>query len=230
MCGLFIFYFDGSDMKVFVYQPPKLPWLDIRYQDEHIVIINKPSGLLSNPGIAEHTHDCAVTRLQKIFPVIHLVHRLDCDTSGVMVFARTKAAERHLKKQFEGRDTQKTYVALVSGVVTEDDGVIEANLLGDKQNPPLQKVDTLGKIAITHYEVMARYQQQTRLRLKPVTGRTHQLRVHLQHIGHTILGDTFYGDEAQILASPRLCLHAQTLTFAHPDSQQLVSFNVACGF
>lgn len=205
-------------MQVFIYQPPSLPWLDIRYADAHIVIINKPSGLLSNPGIAAHTHDCALTRLQQMYGEVHLVHRLDCDTSGIMVFARNKAAEIHLKKQFEGRDTQKTYVALVQGDVQTPQGEINAPLAADKNNRPLQRVDASGKAARTFYEVLAHNAQHSRLLLKPVTGRTHQLRVHMQHIGHTILGDSFYGDAACQGAAPRLCLHAQSLSFQHPAS------------
>lgn len=217
-------------MQVFIYQPPSLPWLDIRYVDEHIVIINKPSGLLSNPGIAAHTHDCALTRLQQMYGEVHLVHRLDCDTSGVMVFARHKSAEIHLKKQFEGRDTQKTYVALVQGDVQTAEGKIDAPLLADKTHRPLQKVDAAGKHALTYFQVLEHNTTHSRLLLKPVTGRTHQLRVHLQHIGHTICGDTFYGDAACQAASPRLCLHAQSLAFVHPHSATHVLFTVDADF
>lgn len=217
-------------MQVFIYHPPSLPWLDIRYVDEHIVIINKPSGLLSNPGIAAHTHDCALTRLQQMYAEVHLVHRLDCDTSGVMVFARSKMAEIHLKKQFEGRDMQKTYVALVQGDVQNSRGEINAPLLADPQRRPLQKVDASGKKAQTYYEVLEHSARHSRLLLKPVTGRTHQLRVHLQHIGHTILGDNFYGDADCQAAAPRLCLHAQSLAFTHPHSAIHMLFTVDADF
>lgn len=217
-------------MQVFIYQPPTLPWLDIRYVDEHIVIINKPSGLLSNPGIAAHTHDCALTRLQQLYAEVHLVHRLDCDTSGIMVFARSKAAERHLKKQFEGRDTEKTYVALVQGDVQSPTGTIDAPLMADKQNPPLQKTDPAGKPACTHFAVLEHSSERSRLLLKPVTGRTHQLRVHLQHIGHTILGDSFYGDDACQAAATRLCLHAQSLSFCHPHTAKKITFSSYADF
>lgn len=220
----------GPDMQVFIYQPPSLPWLDIRYADEHIVIINKPSGLLSNPGIAAHTHDCALTRLQQMYAEVHLVHRLDCDTSGVMVFARSKAAEIHLKKQFEGRDMQKTYVALVQGDVQTASGEINAPLLADPEQRPLQKVAAAGKKALTYFEVLEHSAQRSRLLLKPVTGRTHQLRVHLQYIGHTILGDNFYGDAACRAAAPRLCLHAQSLTLQHPHTAARLTFSVHADF
>ncbi len=211
-------------MKIFTYQPPAIPWLDIRYQDRDIIVLNKPSGLLSNPGRAENTFDCAINRLLQRYPEAILVHRLDCATSGIMVFALNKKAESNIKTQFQNRMTEKYYVALVQGVMQQDSGKIELAMKADKANPPLQMLAEDGKNATTYFEVLERRDNATLVKLKPVTGRTHQLRLHMQSLGHTILGDDFYGDEANIAASKRLCLHAEHLQFTHPYCQQLINF------
>lgn len=217
-------------MQIFSYQPPMIPWLDIRYIDRDIIVINKPSGLLSNPGIAEYTHDCALTRLQERYKDCILVHRLDCATSGVMVFARNKKAESSLKTQFQNRQTKKTYIAEVDGHLSDANGVIELALAADKANPPKQMVSKTGKPAITHYQVLSQANNKSLVELKPVTGRTHQLRVHMQAIGHTILGDDFYGDDNIINAAKRLQLHAQELSFTHPYSGKPMQFRCAHPF
>ncbi len=215
-------------MQIFDYQPPCVPWLDLRYQDRDILIINKPSGLLSNPGRAAHTFDCALTRLQRLYPETILVHRLDCATSGIMVFARNKKAESHLKTQFQDRQNEKIYIAEVMGVITEEQGTIELAIAPDEQNPPYQKTlpkgDKAGKAATTHYRVLTRRALSTLVELTPETGRTHQLRVHMLALGHPILGDEFYGDAQVIKASHRLCLHAQSLRFTHPYSGKTMQF------
>ncbi|WP_394200961.1 RluA family pseudouridine synthase [Shewanella waksmanii] len=211
-------------MKLFTYQPPKIPWLDIRYQDRDIVILNKPSGLLSNPGRAENTYDCAINRLLAHAPDAILVHRLDCATSGIMVFALNKKAESNIKTQFQNRMTEKFYIAEVMGQVGQDEGIIELAMMADKDNPPLQKIDADGKPAKTYFEVIERRATTSLVKLKPITGRTHQLRLHMKALGHTIIGDDFYGDEATIAASPRLNLHAQSLSFTHPYNQQRLTF------
>jgi tRNA pseudouridine32 synthase/23S rRNA pseudouridine746 synthase len=214
-------------MQIFEYNPPSEPWLDIRYQDDDLVIINKPSGLLSNPGRAENTFDCALTRLENELGGILLVHRLDCSTSGVMVFAKNKQVEINLKVQFQNRETSKTYIAEVQGHLAQQQGCIELPLARDADNVPKQKVcETQGKQAITYYRVLETRANSSLVELKPVTGRTHQLRVHMLALGHPILGDDFYGDDACIAAAPRLHLHAQSLSFKHPTSQQDVTFNV----
>lgn len=205
-------------MQIFEYHPPALPWLDIRYRDDEMIVISKPSGLLSNPGMAEVTHDCALTRLQKLYPETILVHRLDCATSGIMVFARSKKAESNLKTQFQDRGTQKVYIAEVDGLMSEDAGQINLAIGPDKDNRPLQKIDASGKSAITDFKVLERRAHSTLVELTPHTGRTHQLRVHMKALGHVILGDDFYGDERIIKARPRLCLHAQTLTIKKPGT------------
>ncbi|MGS0682292.1 RluA family pseudouridine synthase [Shewanella sp. 125m-7] len=212
-------------MQIFSYQPPSIPWLDIRYIDRDIIVINKPSGLLSNPGIAEYTHDCALTRLQQRFKDPILVHRLDCATSGIMVFARNKKAESSLKTQFQNRQTQKTYIAEVDGVLKQQDGTIELAIAADRLNPPKQIVNESGKTAITHYKVINQKPNSCLVELKPVTGRTHQLRVHMLAIGHPIFGDDFYGDEHVIKAATRLQLHAQSLSFTHPYSGKAMQFS-----
>ncbi|MCH1930788.1 RluA family pseudouridine synthase [Shewanella sp. A25] len=215
-------------MQIFEYQPPSVPWLDIRYQDRDLIIINKPSGLLSNPGRAAHTFDCALTRLQTLYPETILVHRLDCATSGIMVFARNKKAESNLKTQFQDRHSQKIYVAEVMGHISQDEGTIEFAIAPDELHPPYQKTlskgDKAGKAATTHYRVLARRVDSTLVELTPETGRTHQLRVHLLALGHPILGDEFYGNTDVVSAKPRLCLHAERLGFSHPYSGKAMSF------
>ncbi|WP_299011014.1 RluA family pseudouridine synthase [uncultured Shewanella sp.] len=214
-------------MQIFTYCPPSLPWLDLRYVDRDIIVINKPSGLLSNPGIASYTHDCALTRLQALFSDAILVHRLDCATSGIMVFARNKKAESHLKTQFQNRQTQKTYIAVVQGIIKEQTGEINYSITPDKNNPPKQKiaVQNEGKLATTFYRKLSQNDESTLVELTPITGRTHQLRVHMQAIGHPILGDDFYGCGKSEKAVKRLQLHAERLSFSHPYTQKTVTFS-----
>ncbi len=211
-------------MQVFKYTPPSIPWLDIRYIDNDIIVINKPSGLLSNPGMAEHTYDCAVTRLQQLHPETILVHRLDCDTSGIMVFARTKQAESNLKTQFQNKVTQKEYIAEIIGHLTKSSGTIDLNLGKDEKRIPLQKPRKDGRKAITHYQVIEERADNSLMKLTPETGRTHQLRVHMLALGHPILGDDFYATEDVKSKRSRLSLHAQRLSFSHPSNQQKMTF------
>jgi len=217
-------------MQKFHYQPPTLPWLDIRYRDRDIIVINKPVGLLSNPGMAAETHDCALTRLQQLYPETLLVHRLDCATSGIMVFARSKTAESNLKTQFQEHRNDKLYIAEISGILENDEGTVDLPLAADKQHPPLQQVNEEGRKAITHYRVLERRAHSTLVTLQPETGRTHQLRVHMLALGHPILGDDFYGDEQVQKARPRLCLHAASLIFNHPWSGKEMHFVSMAGF
>ncbi|MCE9686798.1 RluA family pseudouridine synthase [Shewanella sp. AS16] len=212
-------------MQIFDYRPPAIPWLDLRYQDRDIIVINKPSGLLSNPGRAENTWDCALTRLQRLYPEAILVHRLDCATSGIMVFARNKRAESNLKTQFQDRQAAKCYIAEVQGQLPLDEGSIALAIAADRDNPPYQMVSPQGKSASTHYRVLERRDASCLVELQPQTGRTHQLRVHMLALGHPILGDEFYGDTEVIRARQRLCLHAQRLAFKHPYSGKWLSFD-----
>ncbi|MDD8059289.1 MULTISPECIES: RluA family pseudouridine synthase [Shewanella] len=211
-------------MHIFTYQPPSIPWLDIRYKDRDIIVINKPSGLLSNPGRSPDTHDTAITRLQQRYPEAILIHRLDCDTSGIMIFARTKKAESHLKTQFQNRQAKKVYIAEVQGHMQTLTGKVNFALGPNPDTPPFQMLSETGKAALTYYRVLEQRAQTTLMELKPHTGRTHQLRVHMLALGHPILGDEFYGDTETIQASHRLNLHAQSLTISHPYTQVEMTF------
>lgn len=212
-------------MQIFTYTPPSIPWLDIRYQDRDIIVINKPSGLLSNPGRAENTFDCAINRLLQRFPEAILVHRLDCATSGIMVFALNKKAESNIKTQFQNRLSKKVYIAEVDGLMEQDEGVIELAMRADKARPPLQEIAEDGKPSKTYFKILEQRNTSTLVELKPVTGRTHQLRLHMKALGHTILGDDFYGDKEVIAASTRLQLHAQSLSISHPFSGRQMTFS-----
>lgn len=195
------------------------------YSDEHILIIDKPSGLLSVPGRHPQNKDCMIHRVQTEHPSAQVVHRLDMDTSGLMVVALTPDSHRHLSKQFEARATHKTYIARVFGTPTPNTGTIDAALICDWPNRPKQKVcEKTGKPAQTHYDVIAHNHQEARVKLTPVTGRSHQLRVHLAHIGHPILGCAFYAHEQAFNAAHRLMLHAHTLGVTHPDTGHWMTF------
>ncbi|WP_145576906.1 bifunctional tRNA pseudouridine(32) synthase/23S rRNA pseudouridine(746) synthase RluA [Yersinia alsatica] len=214
------------------YNPPRAPWLHILYQDEHIMVVNKPSGLLSVPGRAPENKDSVMTRVQADFPHAESVHRLDMATSGVIVVALTKAAERELKRQFREREPKKSYVARVWGHLTQDEGLIDLPLICDWPNRPKQKVCyETGKSSQTEYLVLSRDTDgSTRVKLSPITGRSHQLRVHMLAIGHPILGDRFYAHpEAKAMAS-RLQLHAQELCITHPEFGTAMHFKCDAPF
>lgn len=211
------------------YAPPQEP-LRLLYHDHHIAVVDKPAGLLSVPGKGEHLADCLITRLQGVFPEALLVHRLDRDTSGVIVFALTRHAQRHLGLQFEERRTRKVYVARVWGEVSGKSGRIDLPLCVDWPNRPLQHVDhENGKPAVTDWQVIRVENGTTRMRLKPQTGRSHQLRVHMRELGHPILGDPFYAAGAA-REFPRLMLHAESLRLKHPDSGVSQTFSAPCPF
>lgn len=213
----------------FTYAPPQDP-LVIIHQDDDLLLLDKPSGLLSVPGKAVAHRDCLETRAKAQFPAALLVHRLDMDTSGVMVFAMNPAAQRHLGLQFERRHTTKTYQALVWGP-PDDSGEVDLPLIVDWPNRPLQKVDfERGKAAHTRWQVIGREKSHARLRLFPTTGRSHQLRVHMLAIGHPILGDRFYATGAALAAADRLCLHAETLEIYHPTGGKRVQYCAPCQF
>ncbi|MAR51252.1 MAG: RNA pseudouridine synthase [Rhodobacteraceae bacterium] len=212
-----------------IYKPPLDP-LDIIYEDAEFVIVNKPSGLLSVPGKGKHLSDCLLERLKLIFPDALLVHRLDRDTSGLIIFALTKFSQRHISLQFEKRQIKKAYVADVWGKLDKKRGVVNLPLIVDWPNRPMQHVDhEIGKEAITEWKVQRYSKVSTRVKLSPKTGRSHQLRVHMKEIGHPILGDPFYAT-GKAADFPRLMLHAESLRFNHPNGGKGVHFKVVCPF
>lgn len=190
------------------------------YVDDEIVVGDKPSGLLSVPGIGPEKAICANRILSDRHGPVLTVHRLDMDTSGLIVFARTKDAQRALSKQFELRSVEKTYEALVEGCVRGESGIIDKPIARFSRARPLRHLDPNGQTAITHWSVLDRTPSVTRLNLHPKTGRSHQLRLHLASENHPILGDVFYGDPD---AYARLCLHATALKFSHPVTQQIIA-------
>ena len=196
------------------YDPPQgMP--DILHADHELLFVDKPAGLLSVPGKGAHLADCLIERLRGAYPEVLLVHRLDRDTSGVIVFALTPHAQRHLGLQFEKRTTRKTYVARVHGRLEPRTGTVDAPLAVDWPNRPRQHVTPEGREAVTDWRVQRYGEGETRVRLMPRTGRSHQLRVHMMHLGHPILGDPFYSEDAG--AYPRMMLHAGALRLRHPD-------------
>jgi len=211
------------------YNPPEVS-LDIVHEDHEILIVGKPEGLLSVPGKGEHLADCLLSRVQAAFPDARLVHRLDRDTSGVMVFALTPYAQRHLGLQFEKRFIKKTYVARVWGKVAEKSGEIDLPLIVDWPNRPLQMVDhEHGKPALTEWRVQRSNESESRMRLFPKTGRSHQLRVHMLALGHPILGDPFYA-EGPAKDFPRMMLHSESIRLRHPDGGIGMTFKVKTPF
>lgn len=209
------------------YDPPSSP-LTVLHADHEILVVDKPHGLLSVPGRGAHLSDSLLTRVQAAFPQALLVHRLDRDTSGVMVFALTPSAQRNLGLQFERRHTRKTYVARVWGHLAERTGRVDLPLIVDWPNRPLQMVDhARGRPALTEWRVVRHEERATRVRLYPKTGRSHQLRVHMREIGHPILGDPFYA-EGEARDAPRMMLHAESLRLRHPDGGVAITFSSTC--
>ncbi|MDO6565765.1 pseudouridine synthase [Alteromonas sp. 1_MG-2023] len=256
----------------FVYNPPLQPYLTILYQDDDILVANKPSGLLSVPGKAQEHKDSLISRVKTVFPTATVVHRLDMATSGIMVMALNKESHRHISKQFELRKTKKRYFARVFGNVKDTSGEVSLPLICDWPNRPKQMVDyERGKKALTHYEVVdvtpakshrtvnsknvdsfdtslvassaigsvagekneitiAGNETETLVALYPVTGRSHQLRVHMLELGHPILGDRLYAHSEALSMAERLQLHAESLSFAHPASEDWLTFQTPIPF
>jgi len=209
------------------YTPPPHTVLDILYQDDALLVLNKPSGLLSVPGRGPEKQDCLTLRVQTEYPQAMNVHRLDMETSGVMVMARSRSVHRQLSRLFQEREVHKHYVAVVEGRVQQSAGEIDLPLITDWPNRPRQKVDyENGKPTRTRFSVMHHDTRgnTTRLDLAPETGRTHQLRVHLQTLGHAILGDKLYAGKAVQKKADRLLLHATSLSFVHPVSGECLCF------
>jgi tRNA pseudouridine32 synthase/23S rRNA pseudouridine746 synthase len=195
---------------------------DLIYQDDALLVVNKPAGLLAVPGRGEDKQDCLSTRLQHSFPDVLVVHRLDMATSGLMLFARGAGMQRRLSLMFQKREVSKLYVAVVSGRLGQEVGEVALPLICDWPNRPRQMVDHAnGKPSLTRYRLLQLESDTSRVELEPVTGRTHQLRVHMASLGHPILGDALYGD---VGSAPRLLLHASSLQFAHPASGVPLNF------
>jgi tRNA pseudouridine32 synthase/23S rRNA pseudouridine746 synthase len=201
-----------------VYAPPKRGALPVVYVDEHILVLDKPAGLLTVAGKSPDLSDCLEARAVDDYPSATIIHRLDKDTSGIIVLALTADAHAHIGRQFEKRQTQKRYIAKVWGCLATESGQVDQPLASDWPNRPKQHVDTvLGRQAITDWAVTEVGETSTRVALSPQTGRTHQLRVHMSFLGHPILGDNLYAPADALAASDRLCLHAELLKFRHPN-------------
>lgn len=210
------------------YAPPAGP-IRVVHADDHLLVVDKPAGLLSVPGRGEALADCLIARLEVEFPEVLLCHRLDRDTSGIMVFALTKEAQRRMGLAFETRRVAKRYVARVAGAVAEASGVVDLPLIVDWPNRPLQHVDhERGRRAVTDWRREAVEDGTTRMRLVPRTGRSHQLRVHMREIGHPILGDPFYSEDWE--RWPRMMLHAEGLKFEHPATGAVMRLAVPAPF
>ena len=216
-------------MTDFVYDPPAdAP--KVLYLDDDILVDEKPSGLFTVPGRGEDKADCLIARLRALYPGVLLVHRLDLDTSGVIVFAMTPQAQVHLSRQFEERKTQKRYVALICGHPAETRGRIDLPLTVDWPNRPRQMVcHETGRPAQTDWKLLRHEGDNSRVVLKPLTGRSHQLRVHMLAMGHPILGDPLYAT-GEAAAYPRLMLHAEELRLRHPMTGEARSFRAPVPF
>lgn len=210
---------------------PPLNADQLLYADEQLIVVNKSADLLSVPGKGEDKQDCLWRRAQVNFPTARMVHRLDYATSGVMVIALNADSHRHLSMQFQNRETDKYYQAIIAGSPVENNGLVDLPLRCDWDNRPLQMVDhEHGKPAQTRWEVTERMQDRCRVNLFPITGRSHQLRVHMLALGHPIAGDRFYASEAQQAMAPRLLLHAEQLTFSHPINGTSLTFTAPADF
>lgn len=200
--------------------------VSIIHLDDDIIIIDKQADILSVPGRGPEKIDSISHRLSLQFDEIHIVHRLDMATSGIMVFARNKDSLRSLQQQFQNRQTQKTYQAIVAGKLTPTTGAINLPMRCDWPNRPMQMVCyEYGKKSLTRWQVVEYIDGNTRVNLMPVTGRSHQLRIHCNAMNHPILGDHLYGTDESQNATKHLCLHAQSLTFTHPKSHQEITFS-----
>jgi tRNA pseudouridine32 synthase / 23S rRNA pseudouridine746 synthase len=215
-----------------VSEDDKVQDFDLIYEDSALLVFNKPSGLLSVPGKGPEKADCLRTRVQQVYPEALTVHRLDMSTSGILLMARSAALHRTLSIAFQDREVKKRYVAVVDGQMLEyasqEWQLIDKPIANDWINRPLMKIDPIeGKPSQTHYKIVSHNSDNdsTRLELAPITGRTHQLRVHLQSLGHPILGDHLYASPEVMAKSTRLMLHASQLTFTHPVTGELLDLH-----
>ncbi|MDY6531039.1 RluA family pseudouridine synthase [Acinetobacter faecalis] len=204
------------------------------HRDEDFMVIHKPEGVLTVPGKTADLQDCVINRLLDIEPKTLLIHRLDRDTSGILVFGLSKFGQNRISRQFQERQTSKIYQAVVAGHL-EGEGTVDVPVIYDPSRPPLHIAEpSHNKPALTHWQATEHFQIQgqdvTRVKLTPITGRSHQLRVHMQYLGHPIIGDTLYATEEQQKLSERLCLHAERLSFNHPKTEQPIDFYCAVPF
>ncbi|MCP8898057.1 RluA family pseudouridine synthase [Gilvimarinus xylanilyticus] len=207
--------------------------IDILWKDEHLLVVNKPPGLLTVPGRGPDKQDCLINRLLVPYPNSRIVHRLDQPTSGIVIVPQSYTALKHIGRQFETRQVSKEYIAVVAGLVDADSGQVNLPLICDWPNRPRQMVDhENGKNALTHYRVLERREgdSTTRISLTPVTGRSHQLRVHMLSLGHPIVGDHLYAPPEIAQREPRLLLHARHIEFRHPLSEEILTITCEPNF
>jgi tRNA pseudouridine32 synthase/23S rRNA pseudouridine746 synthase len=201
--------------------------IEVVYSDNSLIVVNKPSGLLSVPGRGPDKKDCVIARVQMEFPTARVVHRLDCATSGLMVLAQSLESQRELSRQFHDREVSKEYTACVAGHCPEQ-GEVNLPLMTDWPNRPRQMVSQDGKAAQTFYRRLERYEldgfEVSRVALTPVTGRSHQLRVHMMSVGHVIIGDNLYARDRALDIVDRLYLHASQLKISQPESGEVMEF------
>jgi len=215
----------------FIYNPPAKPFLSVVFYDDDILVLNKASGLLSVAGNRPELADCLEGRAKEKFPSAKIIHRLDKDTSGLIVLGLNAISHAHIGLQFEKRQTKKEYIARVWGRVSQQEGQIDEPIITDWPNRPKQMIDyERGRSAITNWKILQYEGEYTRLLLRPVTGRSHQLRLHLLHIGHPILGDNLYAHDEALVVASRLQLHAGFLSFIHPKTGKKCEFELDCPF
>ncbi|HEY1598075.1 MAG TPA: RluA family pseudouridine synthase [Pirellulales bacterium] len=201
------------------------------YQDKHLLVLDKPSGMLAVPGRGPELQDCLSARVQVASPGALIVHRLDRDTSGLLVMALDNDAQRELSRQFAARTVEKQYTAVVFGCPESAAGTIELPMRKDFDRPPRHKIAPLdGRPAITCWQLIERRADHSRLDVRPVTGRSHQIRLHLATLGHPILGDNLYAHVEALAMSPRLLLHAVQLSLTHPATSERMTWTAPCPF
>lgn len=205
------------------YIPFKPDW--VLYEDQDLLVIDKPAGLLSVPGREADPSASLIGQIQTQYPEALIVHRLDMDTSGIMVLARNPQTHRALSKQFEQRQTEKQYQAICFGHPSQNEGSVNLPMRCDWENRPIQMIDfKQGKFAQTRWQCIEQMDQSFKVLLTPITGRSHQLRLHMKQLGHPILGDNLYADPVSLAAASRLLLHAYSLTFVHPVTAAPLKF------
>lgn len=211
------------------YAPPR-ETLDVAHIDQHVIVLRKPAGLLTTEGRAQGMEDCLLNRARKRWPETLPIHRLDMDTSGVVMFARTEEAQTAAARQFEARRVTKTYIARVAGRLEPQTGEVNQPIRKDYENRPIHEVHPEGKPSRTLWQVDEFEAGVTRVKLTPITGRTHQLRVHMAYKRHPILGDRLYAPDEVLAMADRLQLHAASIALRHPITGEGVTYSAASPF